>query len=64
MMMMMAGTYNDHPDKMVIMMIITATYDLNLETSARKRLMVSLKLKGFKRVTPRMMFMLLMVIDL
>ena len=43
--MIMTGTYDDHHDKMVIMMMITATYDLNLETSARKRLMVSLKLK-------------------
>ena len=44
-MMILKGTYDDHYDGMVIKRMITATYDLNLETSARKRLMVSLKLK-------------------
>ena len=44
-MMILKGTHDDHHDKMVIKMMIMATYHLNLETSARKRLMVSLKLK-------------------
>ena len=51
--MIMTGTYDDHHDKMVIMMMITSTYDLNLETSARKRLMVSLKLKRFQENYPK-----------
>ena len=51
--MIMTGTYDDHHDKMVIMMMITATYDLNFETSARKRLMVSLKLKRFQENYPK-----------
>ena len=51
-MMIVTGTYDDHHDKMVIMTMITATYDLNFETSARKRLMVSLKLKRFQENYP------------